>query len=312
LARYIFARFLGLFATLLVLSLVVFALMHSIPGGPFDLEGGDKGVSVPEAIRKEILKNAGLDKPLPVQYVTYVWHALHLDFGYSFVRPTETVTELIGRTWEVSAQLGLATFFFALISGIFLGLWAALHQNTWVDYVTTTLSVAGTVFPNFVVGIVLVMIFGVLLHWLPTNGWEGPRYWIMPVTAYALLPMSMIARFTRSSVIEVMGEDYVRTARAKGLREEMVIIRHVFRNALIPIITILGPIFADVLTGSFFIESIFRIPGLGKFFTSSILGRDYPMIMGTTLLVAALLSLVNLATDVVYVSIDPRIRLGGK
>jgi ABC-type dipeptide/oligopeptide/nickel transport system permease component len=180
------------------------------------------------------------------------------------------------------------------------------------DYIATTLAVAGTVFPNFVVAIVLVMIFGVILHWLPTSGWNEPANWIMPVMAYALLPMSMIARFTRSAVIEVMGEDYIRTARAKGLRERVVITRHVFRNALIPIITILGPILADVMTGSFFIESIFRIPGLGLLFTSSIMDRDYSMIMGTTLLLAAILSLVNLVTDVLYTRVDPRIRLGGK
>jgi peptide/nickel transport system permease protein len=310
LARYILTRLLGLLGTLLVLSVLVFILMHSIPGGPFDLEGGDKGVSVPEAIRKEILKNAGLDKPLPEQYGIYLWNALHLDFGYSFARPTETVTELIGRTWKISAQLGIATFLMALMIGVTLGIWAAIHQNTWVDYVTTTLSVTGTVFPNFVVAIVLVMLFGVLLRWLPTSGWGGPRFWVLPVVAYSLLPMSMIARFTRSSMIEILGEDYVRTARAKGLIERLVVVRHVFRNALIPIVTILGPIFADVMTGSFYIETIFRIPGLGKFFTSSALGRDYPMIMGTTLLMAGMFALVNLITDLLYVAINPRIRLG--
>jgi len=309
--RYIFSRIIGLLVTLLGLSLAVFLLMHSIPGGPFNLEGGDKGIAMPEAIRKEILKNAGLDKPLPIQYVNYVWRAMHLDFGVSFIRPTETVTELIGRTWMVSAQLGVVTLLFAVIIGMSLGVWAALHQNSWIDYSATTLAVAGSVFPNFVIGIVLVMVFGVLLKWLPTNGWDGPRYWIMPVVAYSLLPISQIARFTRSSVLEVMGEDYVRTARAKGLPEKLVILKHILRNALIPVVTILGPLFADVITGSFFIESIFRIPGLGLFFTSSILARDYPMIMGTTLLLAGLLSVINLITDLIYVAIDPRIRLTG-
>lgn len=307
--RYFLTRILGLVVTLLALSLVVFALMHSIPGGPFDLEGGDKGIAVPEAVRREILKDAGLDKPLPVQYVNYIWRALHLDFGYSFVRPTETVTQLIGRTWKISFQLGLITFVVSVISGVLLGIWAALHQNTLIDYITTTLAVAGTIFPNFVVAVVLIMIFAILFHWLPTSGWDGPKYWIMPVIAYSLLPMSQIARFTRSSMIEVIQEDYIRTGRAKGLRERELVIRHILRNALIPIVTILGPIFADVITGSFFIESIFRIPGLGRFFTGSILARDYPMIMGTTLLLAAVLSLVNLLTDLIYGVIDPRIRL---
>lgn len=307
--RYVFSRIVGLLVTLLALSLAVFLLMHSIPGGPFNLEGGDKGVAVPDAIRKEILKNAGLDKPLHIQYLNYVWRAMHLDFGLSFKRPTETVTELIGRTWKVSAQLGLVTITIAVIVGISLGILAALHQNTWIDYIATTLAVAGNVFPNFVVGIVLVMIFGVLLKWLPTSGWDSPKHWVMPVIAFSLLPMSQIARFTRTSVIEVLSEDYVRTARGKGLPEGQVILKHILRNALIPVVTVIGPLFADVITGSFFIESIFRIPGLGKFFTNSILERDYPMIMGTTLLLAALLSVINLITDLIYGAIDPRIRI---
>lgn len=308
--RFIYLRIIGLFVTLLFLSLAVFLLMHSIPGGPFDLEGGDRGIPMPEAVRKEILAQAGLDKPVHIQYLNYVWRAMHLDFGQSFARPNETVIGLIGRTWKVSIQLGLTTFILALVLGLILGMWAALHQNTWIDYITTTLSVGGTVFPNFVIAVVLVVIFGVLLKWLPTSGWEGPKYWIMPVIAYSLLPMSQVARFTRSSMIEVLGEDYIRTARAKGLAEKLVVVRHALKNAFIPIVTILGPIFADVITGSFYIETIFRIPGLGSFFTSSIFARDYTMIMGTTLLLAVLFSLVNLATDVLYTAIDPRIKYG--
>lgn len=308
-SRYIYTRFLGLFVTLLALSVVVFALMHSIPGGPFDLTGGDKGIAVPEAVRQEILKKNGLDKPLVTQYFMYLWNAVHLDFGSSFSRPTETVAELIGRTWSISIQLGLVTFVVSVIGGLLLGITAALRQNTLVDYITTTLAVAGTIFPNFVVAVVLILVFAIVFHWLPTSGWNGPKYWVLPVISYSLLPMSQIARFTRSSMIEVMGEDYIRTGRAKGLPERLLILRHILRNALIPIVTILGPIFADVLTGSFFIETIFRIPGLGRFFTSSIMARDYPMIMGTTLLLAALLALVNLLTDLLYGLIDPRIRL---
>ena len=215
-ARFIYIRLIGLVVTLLLLSVAVFFMMHSIPGGPFDLEGGERGVPVPDAVRKEILKKAGLDKPLHIQYINYMWRALHLDFGQSFARPNESVAQLIGRTWKVSMQLGLATFSVALILGLTLGIYASLHQNTWVDYVTTTLAVGGTVFPNFVVAIVLVVIFGVMLKWLPASGWEGPKYWIMPVIAYSLLPMSQVARYTRSSMIEVLGEDYIRTAEQKG------------------------------------------------------------------------------------------------
>ena len=308
-AKYIFTRILGLLATLLVLSLVVFILMHSIPGGPFDLSGGDKGITLPDAVRQEILKNAGLDKPLPVQYLKYVWDALHFNFGTSFYKPTMTVNEIIGMNWKVSIQLGVMTFIGATVLGIFFGVLSGLHQNSALDYLTSIFSVIGVVFPNFVVAIVLVMVFSVMLRWLPTGGWNGPKTWIMPVIAYMLQPMSQIARYTRTSVIDVIGEDYVRTARAKGLPEKVMTLKHILRNALIPILTILGPILADVLTGSFYIESIFRIPGLGRYFTTSINQRDYPMILGTTLLVAALMAIVNLITDILYGFVDPRIRM---
>lgn len=308
-AKYIISRILGLLATLLVLSLVVFILMHSIPGGPFDLSGGDKGIALPDAVRQEILKNAGLDKPLPIQYLKYVWNALHFDFGTSFYKPTMTVNQIIGQNWGVSIQLGLLTFIGSSILGILLGILSGFNQNTAIDYITSVISVIGVVIPNFVVAIVLVMVFSVILRWLPTGGWNGPKTWIMPVIAYSLQPMSQIARYTRTSVIDVIGEDYIRTAKAKGLPDRIMIYKHVLRNALIPILTILGPILADVLTGSFYIESIFRIPGLGRYFTTSVNQRDYPMILGTTLLVAALMAIVNLITDVLYGIVDPRIRM---
>jgi ABC-type dipeptide/oligopeptide/nickel transport system permease component len=307
--RYVLTRLATLLVTLLLLSLGVFLLMHSIPGGPFDLEGGQKGIPVPPAVRAEILKTYGLDKPLHIQYLNYLWRALHLDFGRSFFSPGETVAQLIGRTWIVSIQLGLVTFALALVVGLALGIWSATHQNTWIDYVTTTFAVGGTVFPSFVVGIALLVVFAVILQWLPSGGWDGPQYRIMPVIAFFLLPMSTIARYTRSSMVEHLKEDYVRTARSKGLTEQQVVMRHALRNALIPILTILGPLVADLLTGSFFIETLFRVPGLGRYFTTSILNRDYPMIMGTTLLFAALLSIVNLIIDLLYAVVDPRVRL---
>jgi len=310
--RYVINRLIGLIVTLLVLSVIVFVLMHATPGGPFDLEGGDKGVPLPDAVRQEILKKYELDKPLTIQYLNYMKRAMQFDFGRSFARPSETVAGLIGRTWKVSLQLGVATFALALILGITMGIIAALHKNTLIDYFTTTLAVSGTVFPNFVIGIILIIIFGVYLRWLPTNGWGSFKYWIMPMTAYALLPMSQIARYTRSSVLEILNEDYKRTARSKGLRRRIVIMRHIMRNALIPVITVSGLLFSDVITGSFFIETIFRIPGLGRYFTSSIMDRDYPMIMATALLLGALFGVVNLISDLLYAVADPRVRLGGK
>ena len=308
-AKYIFKRILGLFATLLLLSLVVFILMHSIPGGPFDLSGGEKGIAVPDAVRKEILKNAGLDKPLYQQYLIYVWNALHFDFGYSFYKPTQTVAELIGSTWRISAQLGILTFVGSTIIGILLGIASGLHQNSIVDYVVTFCSSLGTVFPNFVVAVILQFIICVKLKWLPTGGWGEPKHFILPVIAYALSPASEIARYTRTSILEILREDYVRTATAKGVTRKILVLRHILRNAIIPILTILGPIFSDVMTGSFYIESIFRVPGLGKYFVTSVPQRDYPMILGTTLLTAALMAVVNLITDILYGSLDPRIRI---
>ena len=312
LGRYIFVRSCGLLVTLFILSIIVFTLMHAIPGGPFDLEGGDKGIPVPKVVRQEILKKYNLDGPLYSQYYHYMNRAVRLDFGRSFSRPSETVMGLIARTWWVSFQLGLATFLVALVVGMGLGIAAALHRNRWIDYVSTTFAVGGTVFPNFVVAVILLVIFGVYLQWLPTNGWGGFKFWIMPLVAYSLLPMSQVARFTRTSMIEVLDDDFVRTARSKGLSERLVVTRHVLRNALIPILTLLGQVFADVTTGSFFIETIFRIPGLGRYFTTSIMQRDYPMIMATTLLLGALFGIINLITDVLYAFADPRIRLGEK
>ncbi len=310
--RYVINRLMGLFVTLIVLSVIVFVLMHATPGGPFDLEGGDKGVPLPDAVREEILKKYELDKPLHIQYLTYMNNALHLDFGRSFARPAETVSSLIARTWKVSLQLGVATFTIAVVFGIIMGLIAALHKNTWIDYLTTTLAVGGTVFPNFVIGIILIIIFGVYLRWLPTSGWGSFRYWIMPMIAYSLLPMSHVARYTRSSVLEILEEDFIRTAKSKGLRSRIIIMRHIMKNAMIPVITVGGLLFSDVITGSFFIETIFRIPGLGRYFTSSIMERDYPMIMATALLLGALFGLVNLIADLLYAVADPRVRLGDK
>jgi len=240
-----------------------------------------------------------------------MWGVLHFNFGVSFDSPSETVAHLIGRTWKVTAQLGLLTTGLAFSVGLFLGFLAAARYNTWVDYLITFLSVNGVVFPSFVVAIVLMVIFAIFLRWLPTGGWSGdPKYWIMPTVAYALAPMAYIARYTRAALVDVLGEDYIRTARSKGVSELRVMLVHAFKNALIPIITIGGYIFADLLTGSLFIETIFRVPGLGRFFTTSIFARDYPVIMATTLLLTVIMSIINLITDIAYVWVDPRIRLG--
>ncbi len=304
-ARYLLGRLIGLVIVFIVVSIVAFFLMHSVPGGPFDEEKNP----LPPAAKANILRKYGLDRPVYEQYLRYMWNALRGDFGISFQSPTETVLQTIARTWPVSIKLGGLTILIALPLGIALGVIAAVKQNTWVDYVATFVSTLGLTVPNFVIATWLLLLFSVRLRWLPTGGWGDWKTWIMPVIALGLGPMALAARYTRSSLIEVMRQDFVRTARAKGLAEHRVIMRHALKNALIPLITILGPQVPNLITGTIFVEIIFRIPGLGKFFVSSIYLRDYPMIMATMLLVAMLWSVTYLVSDILYTIVDPRVRL---
>lgn len=308
--RYIISRLIGLVGVLVAISVITFLLMHAIPGNPFDIKLMERGILLPDAVKQELFKKYGLDRPIWEQYLRYVWNALHFDFGYAFVLTSEKVTALIGRTWLVSFHLGMMTLAVATVLGLSLGILGAIHQNTWSDHIVSLVSLTGFTVPNFVISVTLILIFAIFLRWLPTGGWDSPRNWVLPVLAYAAAPTAVVARFTRASVAETLNQDYVRTARSKGLRERRVILVHVLRNAMIPLLTIGGPIFTTLITGSLFIETIFRIPGLGQFFVKGILWRDYPVIMGTTLLLAALISLVNLVTDLLYVLVDPRIRLG--
>lgn len=303
--RYILLRLGGLAGVLFLVSLVTFILMHLIPGGPYD----EEKMPLSEEAKANILRSYGLDKPLWQQYVLYVGNALRFEFGYSYQSPGETVTQLIARVWTVSLQLGALTLAVAIPLGLGLGILAASHRNSWLDNAVTLLATAGIVLPTFVVGILLILLFSNTLHWLPTGGWEGPETWVMPVLAYALGPAGIIARYTRACVIEGIDTDYVRTARAKGLSDGAIMWRHVLRNAAIPILTIAGPLVPDLLTGSIFIETIFRIPGLGSYFVNSVFQRDYPMIMTLALLAAFVVSLSYLSTDLIYLAIDPRIRL---
>jgi peptide/nickel transport system permease protein len=304
--RYVLTRLGGLAGVLLVVSIVTFLLMHSIPGGPFD--EGQMPLSV-EA-RAAIARKYNLDKPLHEQYLSYMGAALRLDFGIPYQSPGETVTQLIARTWPVTAHLGLMTIGLAFVVGVPLGILGAVRQNSWVDYLATVFSLFGFITPHFVIAIGLILLFTNVLGWLPTGGWDEPRQWIMPTLAYAAGPSAIIARFTRSSVVDVIGADFVRTARAKGLSGRAVLLKHVLKNALIPMVTIAGPLVADLITGSFFVETIFRVPGLGKYFTTSIFARDYPMIMACTLLWATVIAIAFLITDTLYSVVDPRIKLG--
>src|SRR5215510_8857349 len=310
-ARYLVGRVIGLVIVFVIVSILAFLLMHSVPGGPFD----EEKQPLPPAAKANILRKYGLDRPLYEQYARYMWNAMHGDFGISFQSPTETVTQLIGRTWPTSIQLGLLALFVAFTSGLTFGIIAAVKQNSWIDYVVTFISTLGITVPNFVIAIWLLLLFTVQLRWLPTGGWpsNGSSDWktmIMPVITLALGPSALVARYTRSSLVEVIRSDYIRTARAKGLAEQVVVLRHALKNALIPLITVLAPQIPNLITGTIFVEVIFRVPGLGKFFVTSIYLRDYPMIMATMLLVATLWSITYLLSDLLYVIVDPRVRLG--
>jgi ABC-type dipeptide/oligopeptide/nickel transport system permease component len=304
---YIIKRLFGLAIVFVLVSLVAFTLMHAIPGGPID--EAQRPLS-PEA-KANFMAKYGFDKPLYEQYLRYMWNAVRGDFGTPFQSPTETVTGLIARTWPVSIALGLSTVLIFLTLGVVLGMIAAIRQNSWLDYMVTLLAAMGLTIPNFVIALWLILTFAVRLKWLPLGGWTTypSAAWIMPMIALGLGPMGIAARYTRASVVDVMSADYIRTARAKGLREQMVVMRHALKNALIPIITILGPQIPNLITGTIFVEEIFRIPGLGRFFVSSVFDRDYPMIMAVMLLVAATWGVVYLITDILYTLIDPRVQL---
>jgi peptide/nickel transport system permease protein len=294
-------------------SVLAFVLMHSVPGGPFE----ETNNPLPPAAKENILRKYGLDRPLYEQYLRYMGSAVHGDFGISYQSPTETVTQLISRAWPTSIQLGGIAILLAFAVGLSAGIIAAVHQNSWIDYVVTFIATLGITVPNFVIALWLLLVFAVGLGWLPTGGWPTGfdsdwRTVIMPVVTLALGPMALVARYTRSSLVEVLHAEYVRTARAKGLMETAVVMGHALKNALIPLITILGPQIPNLITGTIFVEVIFRVPGLGKFFVSSIYLRDYPMIMATMLLVATLWSFTYLASDILYTVVDPRVRLFGK
>ncbi len=307
--QYIVSRLLGLVFVLFVVSVVAFLLMHAVPGGPF---APDERGRMPEATRMAQMEKYGLDQPLHIQYVKYMWNALQLDFGVPFQSPTETVTSLIARAWPVTLKIGIPTIILSYTLGTILGVVAAMRQNSWVDYVVSFMATLGLVVPNFVVALWLILFFSVYLGWLEPGGWGKPQHYIMPIVAYSLTPMALVARYTRSAILEVLRSDHVRTARAKGLAEKKVMLWHVGRNAMIPFVTILLPEIPNILTGSIFIEAAFRIPGLGRFFVTSTQTRDYPMILALVLLIAVLWGVTYIITDILYTILDPRIRLGGR
>ncbi|MBX6772560.1 MAG: ABC transporter permease [Chloroflexi bacterium] len=307
--RYILTRLAGLIGVLLAVSALTFFLMHAIPGGPFDVMGGDKAVAIPEETRRQLMALYGLDRPVWQQYLIFLRNAAHLDFGYSFTSSGRTVLEIIRDQWPYSIQLGLLTLAFSTVVGMGLGIGAGVRPNSWIDHLGTTVSIVCLVVPSFVFAVLLQFVFAVKLQWVPTGGWDSPRQWILPVLANSLGPILTLQRYTRSAVAEALHAPHVRTARAKGLSGARILFVHVLRNALTPIVTVAGPLVAHLIVGSFFVESIFRIPGIGFYWVTAIANRDYPMIMASTMVWTVLISLTYMVTDVLYALIDPRVRL---
>ncbi|HSE93389.1 MAG TPA: ABC transporter permease [Methylomirabilota bacterium] len=304
---YAVRRVLWLVPTLLAMALVTFLVMHATPGSPLDPVAEGANPLSPEA-QKNLAAHYGLDRPLWKQFAIFVGNAVQGEFGNSFVYKTRPVREILAETLPVSLLLGTMALVLAVAAGLTLGILAAIHQNRAWDYVSVSLATFGVAVPNFVLAVFLIILFSFVVPLFPTGGWDSPRNWVLPTITLALGPMGIIARFTRASMLEVIRADFTLTARAKGLGEAPVIFKHVLKNAFIPIVTLLGPMFAAVGTGSFFVESIFRVPGMGRFFVLSMTGRDYPMIMAVVLTYGAFLAVMNLVVDLLYGALDPRIR----
>ena len=299
--RYIIKRILLAIVTLWAVITVTFFVMHAVPGGPFVRE---KAISAEAQAALEA--KYGLDKPLFEQYTTYLTDALHGDFGPSIKQRGRQVTDVIADGMRTSAKIGIIALLIATVFGILFGSIAALRRNTIFDRIIMVMTTAFVSMPSFIMGSLLLILFCINLNLLPANGAsEGGL--ILPIITLALYPMSYITRLTRSSMLDVLGQDYIRTARAKGVSRSKIIFGHAMKNSLIPVITYVGPMLAYIVTGSMVVEQIFAVPGIGRQFISSIINRDYTMIMGTTIILASLIVVMNLISDLLYKAVDPRI-----
>jgi len=302
--RYIARRFLIMILTLWIIVTLTFILMMSIPGSPFQGEATSN-----ETIQKNLERHYNLDKPYHIQYIQYIKSIVTLDFGPSISYPNQTVNDLLGRGFPISLELGIITVTVAVISGIALGILAALRHNGIIDYGAMGFAVLGISIPNFILATLLIQTFAVNLKILPPATWASPKHMILPVAALATGPMAIIARLTRSTMLDVLTQDYIKMARAKGLSPWKITIKHALRNALMPVVTILGTLLAGILTGTFVIEQIYGIPGMGKYFVESINQRDYPVIMGTTVFYSSFLIIMLFLVDIAYGILDPRIKV---
>jgi ABC-type dipeptide/oligopeptide/nickel transport system permease component len=306
---YTIRRLLGIIVTLLLLSLGTFILSRTVPGGPWL-----KNAEVPMSDAEVAIFKAkyGLDKPIIVQYGVWLWNAVRLDFGRPFTTPELSVMQLIFKQLPYSALIGGLSAALAILVGVILGTVSAARSNGTLDnFVVSYAVIIGTV-PSFVLGFLLVFFISAKLHWLPAGGWGGPRYWILPILAYGVPATGGVTLWTRQCMLDAMTSDYVRTAYAKGVSERFVMLRHVLRNSMIPMITSFLPMFPGMMTGSIFIEQVFGLPGLGKYFWQASSNRDYPLVLGITMFWAILIAATYFITDILYGVIDPRVRITEK
>jgi ABC-type dipeptide/oligopeptide/nickel transport system permease component len=304
--RYIVRRVLILLPVWLTVYTLTFGLYHVTPGGPWDREK-----PIPPQAMDQMNRKYGLDRPLWQQYLDYLGGVVtRFDFGPSYKNLSRSVGDILVDLFPVSARIGLLAMLLAVGFGVPLGIVSAARSRSLVDRAAMLVSVFGVSVPSFVVGPVLIWVFALSLAWLPPGGIDSWRHHLLPAVTLSLFPMALLARATRASLLEVLQADYVRTARSKGLRESLVVRRHALRNALIPVVTIGGILLAEVLVGSFYVETVFAIPGIGRYFVTSVTNRDYPVLMGVTLLMTTVVALVNLLVDVTYAYLDPRIRYG--
>ena len=300
--RYVFRRLGGAIIILWVIITVTFALMHAIPGGPFTTEK-----KLPPQVKASIEAKYHLDDPVWKQYGDYLGGVITGDLGPSYKYEGRSVNDIISDAFPISAQLGLLSLILAVVGGIAAGAISAMRPNGIVDYAVTILSTIGISVPTFIIGAVLVYVVGFELGWFPVALWRGPSYMVLPVLTLAAQPMAFIARLTRSGLLDVYQQEYIRTARDKGLSSWTILTRHALGNAILPVITYLGPLAASLLTGSFIVETIFAIPGLGQYFVTSIYNRDYTVILGITIFYSALVVFLNILVDMIYPLIDPRV-----
>ena len=303
--KYIVKRVLIGIVTLVILATITFFGMHAMPGGPFEQDNKAMSPEVYAAMEAKY----GLDKPVGEQYVIYMENAIHGDFGESISKRGQQVADIVMERFPTTAKLGVIAFVFSLGLGIVFGVVSALSKHRWVNSLITVLSTLGVSIPGFLLAMLLMIIFGVQLGWLPIVGLSGPASYIMPALALSLGSLSTVTRLMRSSLRDTMGSDYITLARSKGTGEVKVVVKHALKNALLPVITYAGPMFASLITGSLVIETLFSIPGIGREFTSSISNRDYTLCMGLTIFFGLLVIVMNLISDIAAAIVDPRIKL---